>query len=79
MRFTWLAFITMAIGVCTFYNTHRPHSTLDGRTPDQAYFNQAYARSGSGVTKADIHIENAGNLFKQTEPPLVAPAANDMV
>jgi putative transposase len=21
-----------------FYNGHRPHSTLDGRTPDQAYF-----------------------------------------
>jgi putative transposase len=24
----------------TFYNTRRPHSSLDGRTPDQAYFNQ---------------------------------------
>ena len=23
----------------TFYNTKRPHSSLDGRTPDQAYFN----------------------------------------
>jgi putative transposase len=23
-----------------FYNTRRPHSSLDGRTPDQAYFNQ---------------------------------------
>jgi Integrase core domain len=22
-----------------FYNGHRPHSSLDGRTPDQAYFN----------------------------------------
>ena len=22
----------------TFYNTKRPHSALDGRTPDQAYF-----------------------------------------
>lgn len=24
----------------SFYNTRRPHSSLDGRTPDQAYFNQ---------------------------------------
>ncbi len=23
----------------TFYNTKRPHSSLDGQTPDQAYFN----------------------------------------
>ncbi|MBO6760731.1 MAG: transposase, partial [Roseivirga sp.] len=23
-----------------FYNTKRPHSSLDGRTPDQVYFNQ---------------------------------------
>lgn len=23
----------------TFYNTRRPHSSLDGKTPDQAYFN----------------------------------------
>jgi putative transposase len=22
----------------TFYNTRRPHAALDGRTPDQAYF-----------------------------------------
>jgi putative transposase len=22
-----------------FYNTKRPHSSLDGQTPDQAYFN----------------------------------------
>lgn len=22
-----------------FYNSRRPHSSLDGRTPDQAYFN----------------------------------------
>lgn len=24
----------------SFYNTRRPHSALDGKTPDQAYFNQ---------------------------------------
>jgi putative transposase len=27
-----------------FYNTLRPHSSLDGRTPDQAYFNQPMPR-----------------------------------
>jgi putative transposase len=25
----------------TFYNGRRPHSSLDARTPDQAYFNHA--------------------------------------
>jgi putative transposase len=24
----------------SFYNARRPHSSLDGKTPDQAYFNQ---------------------------------------
>jgi putative transposase len=24
----------------SFYNTRRPHSSLDGKTPDQAYFNK---------------------------------------
>ena len=28
----------------TFYNSRRPHSSLDGRTPDQAYFNQPMPR-----------------------------------
>ncbi|SEM19474.1 putative transposase [Roseovarius azorensis] len=30
-------------GICRhlgFYNSRRPHSSLDGKTPDQAYFNQ---------------------------------------
>ena len=25
----------------TFYNSRRPHSSLDARTPDDAYFNHA--------------------------------------
>ena len=28
-----------------FYNSRRPHSSLDGRTPDQAYFNQPMPRA----------------------------------
>ncbi len=27
-------------GYLTFYNSGRPHSSLDRRTPDQAYFNR---------------------------------------
>lgn len=29
-------------------------------------------RSGGGVTEAENHLENARNLFRQTEPPLMA-------
>jgi|SRR5208282_3886659 len=32
-----------------FYNSGRPHSSLDRQTPDQAYFNRA-PRAASGVT-----------------------------
>jgi hypothetical protein len=31
----------------------------------------ATARCGSGVTKAENHLRNAQNLFRQTEPPLL--------
>jgi putative transposase len=30
-----------------FYNGHRPHSSLDGRTPDQAYFNSLPFRAAA--------------------------------
>src|SRR5262249_14862038 len=30
-----------------FYNGHRPHSTLDGRTPDQAYFSSLPFRAAA--------------------------------
>lgn len=30
-----------------FYNSHRPHSSLDGRTPDQAYFNSLPFRAAA--------------------------------
>uniref|UniRef100_UPI004047448C tyrosine-type recombinase/integrase n=1 Tax=Yoonia sp. TaxID=2212373 RepID=UPI004047448C len=32
--------------------------------------------SGSGITKAENHLENARNLFKRTEPPLYAAWRN---
>ena len=30
-----------------FYNSHRPHSSLDGRAPDQAYFNSLPFRAAA--------------------------------
>lgn len=32
----------------TFYNSRRPHSSLDGKTPDQAYFNQPMPEAAAG-------------------------------
>jgi len=31
----------------SFYNTRRPHSSLDGRTPDQAYFKQPMPKAAA--------------------------------
>jgi putative transposase len=31
----------------TFYNSRRPHSSLDRRTPDQAYFNSLPQRAAA--------------------------------
>ena len=36
-----------------FYNTRRSHSSLDGKTPDQAYFN--------GLTPASVEHNHGGN------------------
>jgi putative transposase len=30
-----------------FYNGHRPHSSLDGRTPDKAYFSSLPFRAAA--------------------------------
>lgn len=55
-----------------FYNGRRPHSSLERRTPDQAYFKPADADTGGGITKAEIRLKTACELLKQTEPPQVA-------
>ena len=52
-----------------FYNTRRPHSSLDRQTPDKAYFN-ALANDGGGIIEAEIHLAKRPKLFRQTEPPL---------
>lgn len=53
-----------------YYNSRRPHSSLDAPSPDQAYFQPANARGGSGVTEAENHLENARILLKSNEPSL---------
>ena len=67
-----------------FYNGRRPHSALDRRTPDQAYYELAAPLRGSinarsaGQLKLTSAAPNPGGsplndaeiLFKQPEPPL---------
>ena len=37
----------------TFYNSHRPHTRLDDRTPDEAYYNLPLpGYTGTGIKKA---------------------------
>ncbi len=55
-----------------FYNSTRPHASLGGQTPDQAYIQRAAANPGSGLTQTEIHLAMAPTLFKQSEPPLAS-------
>jgi hypothetical protein len=48
-----------------FYNRRRPHSSLDGTTPDQAYFAPLPIR----LTPADAPLIDAENLSRQPGPP----------
>ena len=52
------------------YNRRRPHSSLDGMTPDQAYYGaQLAANPLGGLTPADAPLIQAGNLSEQPRPP----------
>ena len=55
-----------------FYNGRRPHSSLDGITPDQAYFTPAAPPLGS-LTPAEAPLIDAENLFRQPGPLHPAP------
>ena len=54
------------------YNRRRPHSSLDGMTPDQAYYgvHRAAASPLGGLTLADVPLIEAENLSEQPGPPL---------
>ena len=41
----------------SFYNSRRPHSSLDRQTPDQAYFNRLPQTRG-GLNPAGFHLSN---------------------
>ena len=60
------------------YNRRRPHSSLDGMTPDQAYYG---ARSlppiAGGLTLADDPLIEAENLSERAEPPQM-PSGGDI-
>src|SRR6516225_3833277 len=47
-----------------FYNGRRPHSALDRRTPDQAYY------ASLPLTPVGVPLNDAGILFREPEPPL---------
>jgi putative transposase len=63
-----------------FYNGRRPHSSLDGMTPNRAYFTplplpsllHAAASPLGSLTPADAPLIDAENLFRQPGPPLKA-------
>ena len=50
-----------------FYNGRRPHASLDGNTPDQAYFNPLPIRMAE-LTPAETPISDAENLFREPGP-----------
>jgi hypothetical protein len=52
-----------------FYNGRRPHSSLDGTTPDHAHFTPLPLRS---LTPADAPLIDAEKLFRQPWPPHLA-------
>ncbi len=51
-----------------FYNGLRPHSSLDGRTPDAVYFTSA-AEVAAQLCRA-IHLAEPDLLFRKPEPSL---------
>lgn len=40
----------------TFYNTNRPHSSLDRKTPDQVFCQSTATNAGCSITGAEIHL-----------------------
>ena len=57
-----------------FYNGRRPHSSLDGTTPDKAYFTPL--PSAWQPNPGRRSLIDAENLFRQPGPPLSFAVAN---
>jgi hypothetical protein len=56
-----------------FYNRRRPHSALDWRTPDRAYYASlpaAWQHSAPPLTLAGVPLNDTEILFKESDPPL---------
>jgi len=51
-----------------FYNSRRPHSSLDGTTPDHAYFTPLCPSAWQLKTPADAPLIDAEKLFRQPGP-----------
>ena len=49
------------------YNSRRPHSSLDGSTPDQAYFTPLPLRMAA-LPRQRLHLSMRKNLFRQPGP-----------
>ncbi|SCX34678.1 putative transposase OrfB [Agrobacterium rosae] len=47
-----------------FYNSRRPHSSLDRQTPDQALLQRAGTNDGGGIIEAEIHLTKRPKLFR---------------
>jgi transposase InsO family protein len=45
-------YVVSAIRYLDFYNGRRPHSSLDGTTPDQAYFTPLPLRLAAGIAQS---------------------------
>ena len=59
-------------GYFGFYNTRRPHSSLERRTPGSGLPQLATADRG-GLNQADVPLINPTFLFRQTQPALHQP------
>ena len=52
-----------------YYNTRRPHSTLAGRTPDEAYGAGVIDRETGSLTITRTKLNSAAKLSNRTGPP----------
>ena len=60
-----------------FYNRRRPHSSLDGTTPDHAYSTPLLLSARQPNLSAEVlHLSTREKLFRQPGPPQAQPMQN---